>query len=133
MIKASELRIGNWVDVQIKGLVNPKGAYQADVDLLRYLFDNAEAFDQIHPIPLTEEWLVRFGFTPSKDLGDLNLGPINFYREKRAYGCTGKSSHFWLSSGGDDEYYDYPLTLEYVHQLQNLYFALTGEELTLNP
>lgn len=70
-------------------------------------------------IPLTEEWMVRFGF--KKD---------GFYNSAERWICRyillfKGNGHFILC--------DYPLTtIKYVHQLQNLYFALTGSELTIN-
>ena len=75
----------------------------------------------IEPIPLNEDWLVKFGF------------------EKPAHSWNGKIFHL-------SEWDAFPLNwcvamdknnavivrkLQYVHQLQNLYFALTGTELTL--
>lgn len=74
------------------------------------------------PIPLTEEWLIRFGFKLDKDvylLGLDNVLVIEFL-EDYAQLATIDSG---LCTG---------LDIEHVHQLQNLYFALTGEELKLS-
>ena len=64
-------------------------------------------------IPLTEDWLIKFGYTK-------------------------EGSNFWFIGHIVWEYDDgvficdkNGITLKYVHQLQNLYFALTGKELTL--
>ncbi len=71
----------------------------------------------IEPIPLTEEWLLKFGFEYDsiiwgKEL--LMLSPnetfFNIWVETLTYGRL-------------------EIEMRYVHQLQNLYFALTGEEL----
>jgi hypothetical protein len=78
---------------------------------------------QFKPIPLTEEWLLKFGlekigiWTFSLNLvGNLDL--IYYLGEKG-----------W--SIGLKSYSDFS-NLKYVHQLQNLYFSLTGKELTIN-
>ena len=64
------------------------------------------------PIPLTEEWLIRLGFKIF--CKDFYLNGIIIHTRKRGY-VLRKSV---------------PI-IQYVHQLQNLYFALTGEELTI--
>ena len=66
--------------------------------------------EDLKPIPLTEEWLLKFGFRES-----------NKYLFKYKLG---------LKKRGDNYFYD-NISIKHVHQLQNLYFALTGEELTL--
>jgi len=66
--------------------------------------------NETHPIPLTEEWLERFNWNPPKDIGV-------------SFSLTTDEIHFVAGN--------YYKKIEYVHQLQNLYFALTGEELTV--
>ena len=73
------------------------------------------------PIPLTGEWLLKFGF--KKDLGN------DLYLEST-------STSFFVWQNNRVELLDNKNNIcisycEYVHQLQNLYFALTGEELTI--
>ena len=77
--------------------------------------NNVEEYDGFVAIPLTEEWLLRFGF------------------EKR------NDSNFWLDGfclkAYDNEFYvlteQKRVFIEFVHTLQNLYFSLKGEELEL--
>jgi hypothetical protein len=76
--------------------------------------------NEFKPIPLTEEWLLKFGFEKSMSWTYVielkgNLKLVYYLGEKG-----------W--SIGFKSYSDFS-NLEYVHQLQNLYFALTGEEL----
>ena len=69
------------------------------------------------PIPLTEEWLLKFGFEKqSRRFYVLNNWVVE-YREGT------KLFNFVAEEPID-------IIVKYVHQLQNLYFALTGEELT---
>lgn len=73
------------------------------------------------PIPLTEEWLTRFGFDETGYMNIKSGGIIqvtmNFIGSVM-YSING--SH-WVDISD----------CRYVHQLQNLYHALTGEELTI--
>jgi len=83
----------------------------------------SEMFDEFKGVPVTEELLLRFGFNWSVlhqayhkdgfayDLNVLFKGGYSLSTFKRGHILIGK--------------------LEYAHQLQNLYFALTNTELTL--
>lgn len=71
------------------------------------------------PIPLTEEWLVRFG--GKKNDEEITI-PIN-----RHLCISFIDSECQLIT--DDDFF--VMDVYHVHQLQNLYFALTGEELTI--
>jgi len=126
MMRASELRIGNWVQgkpLNIPGLhINgTNGRFEITgfgISLMESDMQNAMGF---RPIPFDEEWLLKMGFKresarmlPSK-FHYANGGPITFYSSDIAIKVYG----------------NYMYNIKYVHQLQNLYFALTGEELTL--
>lgn len=74
------------------------------------------------PIPLTEEWLKKFGFKKYSDVWDFwenSMWSLKQHKNKNAY---------WLQSCM--EKVDCT-RINYVHQLQNLYFALTNTELTI--
>lgn len=78
--------------------------------------------DIIKPIPLTEEWLLKFGFETSNriDLGELKPCYVIF-----SLALMIRHNSFFIDwIGGNTE-------LKYVHQLQNIYFALTGSELQI--
>ena len=109
MLKANELRIGNYV-------------YFKDT-LLKFEFDSGWNFDYIKPIPLTQEWLSKFRFT----IKDTQYAYLNL---------PNKGAYIYVNHNGtgialeNDEFeLSYPIELKYVHQLQNLYFSLTGIEL----
>ena len=73
----------------------------------------------VYPIPLTEEWLLRLGFTYS----DIN-------------GDSGHWQNFSVFSfqilGGEEGFVYANRYITTVHQLQNLYQSLCGKELTLS-
>ena len=121
-MQASELRIGNFV---IKSLKSGNGRkIEAEIghaDIAR-IFEGTGSFNY-EPIPITEEWLVRFGFEDD--------GPEwYFLKVKDKLTSIGYS---YSIKREVIEFCDIEITIEYVHQLQNLYFALTGTELTIKP
>jgi len=131
-MKANALRIGNFVWDNYSGemIVHNINAEYHCIDLIKQngLPSGRYDIESIEPIPLTEEWLVRFGFTKCNN--------------------TKVSDSFYLIYVGGSEFYinpdngvvwihrnkniiNNPCLIVFVHSLQNLYFALTGEELTL--
>lgn len=129
-MKANELRVTNFV--LNDGVVNAVIFIGYDsVQLITKQGNNITAhLDLIKPIPLTEEWLLSFGFhekyhstsnhwTKKAELVNAGCELIDPEDEK-----TDKlTGVFYYSNWGID--------ILYVHQLQNLFFALTGEELEL--
>ena len=111
MILASDLRIGNWVQrigcpLQIVGIKGTDIWVEAKGVEIEYEF-----YDGFKPIELTDEWLKKFGFVYSDFLESWSLNGIITLE---------------LEAGGF--FYD-RFKIETVNQLQNLYHALTGEEL----
>ena len=124
-MKANELRIGNlFIDKYSKQPMKV-------LELLRsgnIVFD-IECFGrwQAEPIPLTEQWIKKLGF--ELKYKDMTIGLVK--------GCYILESSFlpnnkkWIFRKITDVENSYALKeIEYVHQLQNLYFALTERELT---
>lgn len=115
MINANELRIGNLV-------ISAKTDDVWEVDSIPN-----DAQITAKPIPLTGEWLERFGFEDNTknifgktiiELDEDGEGYNVFVKQQNVDGAIPPSETILLEQ-----------TLQYVHQLQNLYFALTGEEL----
>jgi hypothetical protein len=118
-MKATELRIGNWVrwnyEESSEGNVYPvEYGYELD--------DIKNNPNIVNPIPLTEEWLLKFGFNKVSDIWEFWKNSGWDLRQHKL------ENKWWLFYNGQD--LDC-VRIDYVHQLQNLYFALTGEELTL--
>lgn len=112
MIEAQELRIGNWV----------KNIYGNEVQIT--VIDDTVTWPK--PIPLTPEWLERAGF--EHILNNLEDFYAIDYEEGEFY--FGLSEY--MDSYHIHGYHATYMPIRYVHQLQNLYFALTGQELKLN-
>lgn len=106
----NELRIGNYVSTHNESLVIVDAINKTHIHSNKGVFVKGV----ISPIPLTEEWLLKFGF-----FEDYRIGKNNFVK-------NGVIMWKYSDSFCDDRY---GVTTKHVHQLQNLYFALTGEEL----
>lgn len=78
-------------------------------------------------IPLTEEWLVKLNVNEEKEQNVFRINYVNYHKGTNTFNyCI---SYFFDENGYVDNCFN---EVKYVHQLQNLYFALTGEELTIN-
>ena len=110
-MKITELRIGNWIETKYDAQIKVSAA-----TLIEIIQEHLLIWD----IPLTEDWLKEFGF---------NGQPCNYAKDKLSV-CLKDSDSFHKAGR---TYYNSWAILEkqptYVHQLQNLYFALTGKEL----
>lgn len=131
-MREEEIRIGNWV----KG-IEVGTPYQ----ITQWHFFDAQQhdnagdgsyWDYVRPIKLTEEWLLKFGFKVTSDnpksksqyKGDILFYILDFEFSNSEKGQDGGFYSYQLNSGNT--------IVRFVHQLQNLYYALTGQELTIN-
>lgn len=116
-MNVKELRIGNMLK---NGVVD-------SITNTCVWFDNQEfvLIDKLEPIPLTEEWLINFGFD--------KIGQ-NF-RKLEDYGFGLGMTEFIVWFNTTKKNYSIKainnlIEIETVHRLQNVYHALTGKELT---
>ena len=120
-MKANELRIGNLVHNQNNGEdYHVTSADIADMD---------NGIKHREPIDLTEEWLFRFWFDKMDNVlyhsqfphfgGGLKDGAFHIVLRKENYPTKGEVLFFPFGS------------VKYVHRLQNIFFEITGEELTI--
>lgn len=115
VLDAKELRIGNCVlDIDNDVL----SVSEITKDYVSFNNCNLKSrYSKIKPIPLTEEWLIKLGF--------INDRVLEFYRNDITDSTIIIDYNFICLLG-----YSH-VKLNYVHELQNLYFALTGRELTV--
>lgn len=132
MIQPQELRIGNLVGygvniVPVKS-IHTESVLKNRVDIYVELNDNLPnhcvGVDELSPIPLTPEILEKAGV---KDVWIKNSWMI-------VEDVSGGESFGWSMKVRNASYtkeieFAY---FKYLHQLQNLYYALTGEELPIN-
>jgi hypothetical protein len=119
-MKANELRLGNYVSrngflQEDKETFNKTDIAVSHNDITACVVDS----ESFQPIPLNEEWLFNLGFIKKNGYGFIKkdlFGNLFYSVETK--------EHFMF------QYYELRIKINYVHQLQNLYFALTGEQLT---
>jgi len=120
MIKSEDLRTGNYVNdykcdpYKIKTISDTLRFYRKWV--------NGCFIENVYPIPLTEEILLKCGFEKTYRIGFGELQP-----------CYANLS-FGLMIRCNSLFYDYiggRIEIKYLHQLQNLFYSLYGKELNV--
>ena len=114
-LKENELRIGNLFDHMDDGILSIEEIKKDSDGFKGYyaVFRNGSIkchVSYLQPIPLTEEWLLRFGYTEK----DLSQGKI----------IKGRNGGYIITTLSNKEIF-------YVHKLQNLYYELKDNELRL--
>jgi len=137
-MNAKELRIGNYVNLEDKGL------YKIDCG---HDIDEIDSFQLGDPycsgVPITEEWLLKFGY---EYWGLVKENEFEIYKRYVLYNFLGTSNHelhlidsnyggvlyseYVTSIDGFDRQYNG--RMEFVHDLQNAVYKETGKELTIN-
>ena len=122
-MESNELRIGNFVEMNSRlGIII--GLLEFGAKQFRYV-NGTEIFNdtnkELKPIPLNEEWLLKLNFS--------KLDEDTFYLPKFSdFDIVILDDILDIKFNG----FYMMINFKYIHQLQNLFFALTGEELTLN-
>lgn len=137
----TELRIGNL-------LKNDGVVVTIDALSIYHIWDD-KGLKKYEPIPLTEEWLVKFGFHIVNEIKDASLcdtcrvltlnipWKFGLSRSLIFTNCFGQENPDWeLDLGDRFSEFDFSKCLRlaninHVHQLQNLHHSLTGEELKI--
>jgi hypothetical protein len=130
-MKANELRIGNWVSYPTTdGSISPT---QIELSSFAYDYNASIHIESYLPIPLTKQWLLRFGF--ERRDAEVFCHAHEDMEETSCYTKGGISILYNHTIAGGVymlmNYDDLEVRLNHVHQLQNLHFALTGKELTI--
>jgi hypothetical protein len=127
MTRTSELRWANYIlQSHLKTVNIVSGTKPGFILTDCKVADGGWVGDALYePIPLTEEWLVKFGFEDR-----IETGVCIAYH----YGHNPITNDWMIEliKIHEDSFYFYKnghFKIVFVHQLQNLYFALTGEEL----
>lgn len=128
-----ELRIGNFIEYKdFKELDNDNNF---DWKVIRVDTDTIAAVQhfntQFRRILLTEEWLIKLGFRDSKFDTDYRLYP-NENIQIIASIVEDKACVMFYTRTIHTDYKPIYIPIHYLHDLQNLYYALTREELKIN-
>jgi regulatory protein YycH of two-component signal transduction system YycFG len=131
-MRVQDLRIGN-----IIGFKNRTDCYctvsdlsfDGDVHVVRHFNDGVEddqpeIIEYMTGIPLTQEWILKFGGEKSSD---------SFMFDDIVIEFSTTNNNIKVLLIADDPYCAHKVTneIKYVHQFQNLYFALKGKELNI--
>jgi len=124
MVKAQEIRIGNYFKTEI-GLIGKVLSFHESKVTMKMPHSTSVIHTKpqfrpgldIDPIPLTPEILEKAGW--EKFAGVFSKNEWALREDAPGYEFN---SPYWRTGG---------ISVQYVHQLQNLYFALTGQELEI--
>lgn len=130
MIKSNELRIGNKLQKdngEIFTILRLDNTQDVLVEEQRGLLTLGY---NLFGIPITEDWLKRFGFKvrESSTCKEYYIGE-NHITKDWLFDLIWLEKPDLIGAANAPFYRNGRHTIFYVHQLQNLYFALTGEEL----
>jgi hypothetical protein len=127
-MKASELRIGNLVNL----MLNHEDFETIRVDVTDLInIPNGGVYE---PILVTEKWFENFGFYRDGEYWSRGINDYKYCFKYRDWADNWAFYQEFTDSPDDrDDGVKYPISfdIKYVHQLQNLWFALLFEELTI--
>lgn len=136
-MKPTELRLGNWIGFTISDesdniLILGQRGIVREISKSIVLLEEIEIaipVNGLYPIPLTEEILLNAGFQRS----DAHRNTQYVLRVTWLAGTEMRLEFFILEEveGKFTSEHCFNRVILYVHQLQNLYFALTGQELEI--
>lgn len=137
VVEVKELRFGNWLQSYIvlndgmgkisKECIRP---FQVDLKTMELLSTSqGRLFATMEPIPLTAELLIKFGFEFLESFDS----PYEIYAHSKVdqFEVWNFNDEHWILDIADQAGIDMS-HFKHVHQLQNLYFSLTGLELEIN-
>jgi len=135
MINVNELKIGNLAYKSLKSGNGRKLIARIGCSDFERIFEDTTSFN-FEPIELTKEWLLKLGFKKRFDFDDCNLYDLVEYTGITKSGLNRGQGFFCIADFIEKEGFWIDLqsraTLKYVHQLQNLFSAITGVELQLS-
>ena len=135
-LQSKDLRIGNWVECEVLDGEIMVNGYEPIVQIktIEYDWVSKEYFalntnsdyiylDLYKPIPLTEDWLLRFGFEKNEYHKHIFIKITNNNFKLKVF-LTENIRLIIVGTGRE-------IYINNVHSLQNLYHSLTGKELTI--
>ena len=108
-MEVKELRIGNWINYQ--GI----NEMQVKLDEFSDLFNGEDVIEDYKPIPLSEQWLLKFGFEEHHI--KQGFGKLYYHRGVDIYKKDGVIV-FYVHTNRNW------VVFEYVHEIQNFFSSL---------
>lgn len=138
MITAEQLRVGNFLqtkngkqvevwNIQSDG-INSYTWSETQYRVQSGGSDLSYEYEDLEPIKLTEQWVLDFEFKVESNYDTFELEGFELETNQRNI-STNERSSFYLFLGED---HIFNRKIDFVHELQNLYFTLKQEELFFN-
>lgn len=139
-MKANELRIGNLVNygvniVPIKS-IHTESVFKDTVTIYVELNEKLQNYcldiNEIEPITLTDEWFEKWGFYKDGEFWSRGIWDCKYCFRYRDWAKNWAFYQEYTDSvNPKDDGIKYPISfdIEYVHQVQNIWFALLHEEI----
>lgn len=121
-LSAQELRIGNYHYYTVEDSEDERKKWDEVCQIEAEDFPHIDNDDSYKPIPLTEEWLFKFGNVKKTKV-------IQVLEVFERFGFIWKDEYgYWyvVTKSGD-----YLTKIEFVHEYQNFIFSSTGTELVV--
>jgi hypothetical protein len=132
-MEASELRIGNIVDLgnRIAKIIDI-GHLSCTVADLEETQDTIEDYDRVQGLILTDEWFENWGFNKDGEYWSMGIFDYKYCFKYRDWANNWAFYQEYTDSpNSKDDGIKYPISfdIQYVHQLQNLWYSLLHEEI----
>jgi len=121
-MEANEIRVGNWLNDPRQ--YDPKFFPKTDNGYFKATARDIQYADEFEPIKLTEEILLKCGF--------YKTGITELYLLTDTINISWFEEDPTVIEINSENIYSYIVNCEFLHQLQNLYFALKSQELEIN-
>lgn len=138
-MKTNELRIGNYVNIE-GDVVKVKEIYEKSIHYTNGKYESYATEDFIQPIELTEEVLVKIGFKKETKMSrilyylDYEINEDENIRARYVIYNSNALPLLRIILPSPIILECYELTkrgIKYLHELQNAYYLLTGQELNI--
>ena len=121
MINVKELRLGKYVIPNTDNIPWRVSAIARNYVYVELMTEITKGETEINPIPLDDEIMERLGFNSKWVRGVFGVATTSEH-----------SDYVFYQKCEENGIAYFPKPLKYVHELQNMYYALTGEELKIN-
>ena len=121
-MEANEIRVGNWLNDPRQ--YDPKFFPKTDNGYFKATARDIQYADEFEPIKLTEEILLKCGF--------YKTGITELYLLTDTINISWFEEDPTVIEINSENIYSYIVNCEFLHQLQNIYWCLVGEELEIN-
>jgi hypothetical protein len=130
-MQSKDLRIGNYVNYIGGGTFKVTGIHEFGLDVEDDIESTYMEYEYFEPIKLTEDWMINFGMEYTDGFSNSRKLYVKKHEHDVSHITYSEKEGMLRLSNGQQKGTTLIPHIKYVHQLQNLYFALTGEELEL--